>query len=227
MSAERIALVACSAQKLEHAAPARELYTGALFKAARAYAEATCDGWAILSAQHGLVSPDTVLDPYDLALASLPREGRDAWGERVAAQLRVLYGFGAQAGVTFVVLAGATYATPLMRSLDPATWDLELPLRGLAIGQQKAWLKRETTKALPGDGLDVRLGRLRLRCFVAVQADPENCLIDSDGVMHPGDLLLEEGEGDDWCGGVIIREADRAELARLVAPALAAVGATS
>lgn len=49
----RLAIVACSASKLAHAAPARELYTGALFKLARELAETVADRWVILSAKHG------------------------------------------------------------------------------------------------------------------------------------------------------------------------------
>lgn len=63
-----VGLVGCASQKLRRAAPARELYVSQLFKKASAYAEKTCDRWYILSAKHGLVHPDEVLEPYDVKL---------------------------------------------------------------------------------------------------------------------------------------------------------------
>jgi hypothetical protein len=70
-------VVPCGAGKLDHAAPAAELYTGSMFlhtlQAAAAHAEAViADGRParvlIFSALHGLVELDTVLEPYDLKM---------------------------------------------------------------------------------------------------------------------------------------------------------------
>lgn len=68
--------------------------------------------------------------------------------------------------------------------------------------------------------LDITIGRLRVRCAAAVAADPENCLgrDEHDVKLEAGDLLLEEGRDEDWVGAVVIRSADREELARAVAP---------
>lgn len=51
-----VVLIGCSASKLDRAAPARELYTGRVFKASVAYAEATGAKWCVLSALHGVVA---------------------------------------------------------------------------------------------------------------------------------------------------------------------------
>ena len=67
----RIGIVACSKTKLATPAPAKDLYTSPLFKAARAYCERTYDRWFILSALHGLVEPETVIEPYDVTLARM------------------------------------------------------------------------------------------------------------------------------------------------------------
>ena len=69
-------LVGCGKSKLDHPAPARHIYTGSLFQKALEYAEMKAlregaDIW-ILSAKHGLLSPGDIIDPYDLALTSLP-----------------------------------------------------------------------------------------------------------------------------------------------------------
>lgn len=65
-------VVPCGAAKLDHAAPARELYTGSHFRNTLAAAEqlAAEEGGIvlILSARYGLVELDTVLEPYDVRM---------------------------------------------------------------------------------------------------------------------------------------------------------------
>jgi hypothetical protein len=73
-----IYVVPCSATKLDHPAPAHQLYTGTMFtntyRAAAASATADQDAGLgparvlILSALHGLIDPDQVIDPYDLRM---------------------------------------------------------------------------------------------------------------------------------------------------------------
>ncbi|MCU1510458.1 MAG: hypothetical protein JWO34_298 [Arthrobacter sp.] len=80
-----VGLVGCASQKLKRPAPTRELYVYQLFKKASAYAELTCDRWYLLSAKHGLVHPDTVLEPYDMRLGTNHRTSPPIhqWGARV------------------------------------------------------------------------------------------------------------------------------------------------
>lgn len=65
-------VVPCGADKLEHDAPARDLYTAAHFAKTLRTAErmAAADGGRvfILSAMYGLVDPDEQLTPYDLRM---------------------------------------------------------------------------------------------------------------------------------------------------------------
>ncbi len=129
----RIALVACGKGKRDHPAPARDLYSGALFRKASAYCEATYDRWYILSAKHGLVDPETVVAPYDLSLSHLDRAERGAWAERVAEDLRRLDVLDA----AFFLHAGEKYARPL----EPLLGEAHRPLRGLGIGKQLAWYR--------------------------------------------------------------------------------------
>lgn len=82
----RIGLVACSKMKLARPAPARELYTSPLFRAASIYCEATYDRWLILSALHGLMEPDQVIEPYDVTLRGMPQARQLEWIARVVAQ---------------------------------------------------------------------------------------------------------------------------------------------
>jgi predicted glycosyl hydrolase (DUF1957 family) len=137
----RIALVACCGQKLDRAAPAGELYTSPLFRKAASYAR-TFDRWYILSAKHGLLRPDVVVEPYDCTLLGMRKVDRLAWGRRVFDQMTTE----GIAGVEFVALAGAKYTEPLVRVGLP----VKTPLKGLGIGQQLAWLTKRNAGAVGG-----------------------------------------------------------------------------
>lgn len=133
-------LVGCVKLKGSQPAPARELYTSDLFRKRRRYAEATGRPWYILSALHGLVLPADVLAPYDMALSDQPAAYRAAWGERVVAAL--LDELPDVEGATFEVHAGAAYSDAISAPLRRHGAMLQLPLRGLAQGQQLQWYLR-------------------------------------------------------------------------------------
>jgi hypothetical protein len=65
-----IAIIPCGGEKLAASAPARELYTGAMFTQTLSSIEASgdFDRIIILSALHGLVELDAELAPYDLRM---------------------------------------------------------------------------------------------------------------------------------------------------------------
>jgi hypothetical protein len=137
----RVGFVACCGRKLPHIAPAKDIYQSDLFKKSRAWVEANCDEWYILSALYGIVHPDTEIAPYDVTLNEMPKEDRDLWASKVRGEL---HGLGLE-GEELVVLAGKRYRDPFL--LVPH----ECPMEGLGIGQQLAWLMRQTGDALqPG-----------------------------------------------------------------------------
>src|SRR5262249_40566053 len=108
-----VGLVGCSRRKLPHAAPACPLYASPLFPLAARSCALTCERWFVLSAKHGLVAPDEVIEPYDVTLKSMARPEREAWAVRVAEQLRERGLL--SSGHRLVLHAGADYAGPLAR----------------------------------------------------------------------------------------------------------------
>jgi hypothetical protein len=137
----RIGLVSCVKSKLPHPAPARDLYTSALFRGARCSVERSCDGWFILSAEHGLVSPDEVLEPYEKTLTTASPAERRRWSQRVLDELR--RELGDMHGHTFEIHAGVAYANfGLTDGLEQAGALVELPLEGLGLGKRLAYYKR-------------------------------------------------------------------------------------
>lgn len=137
-----IALVGCAAAKLKRPAPARDLYTSQLFRKSCAYAEQNADRWYVLSALHGLVHPDAVLEPYNMKLGTKTGPPIWDWAARVAEQLHTE--LDDVPDVNLLVLAGEQYRT-VLRTLNGA-WPAEVPMQGLGIGEQLGFL----TNALNG-----------------------------------------------------------------------------
>lgn len=136
----RIGLVGCVKGKRSRPAPARELYMSALFLGRRAFVEATCERWFILSAKHGLVDPDDVLEPYDQTLKDASEAHRRQWSARVLNQLeRSLPDLH---GVIFEAHAGAAYLDHgLAAALEARGAVIERPTARLSFGRQLAFYK--------------------------------------------------------------------------------------
>jgi hypothetical protein len=146
-----IHLVACCATKLDRPARAADLYRSDWFTKARDYVTATGTRWFILSAAHGLVRPAQRLAPYDATLAALTPAQRQMWAEQVTRQLRAAIDPRHSGDIVF--LAGAEYRDHL---LPIAGGRARVPMAGMVIGEQKAWLIRQTAAlqpriATPGD----------------------------------------------------------------------------
>lgn len=132
-------VIGCGKAKLAEEAEAAELYTGSLFVAARRYAVASGQRWAILSAEHGLVLPGERLKPYDRKLRMKGVE-LTSWALRCAD--RFVQVFGTDVGIV-EVLAGHPYAWPFRNELFWVAGGVQTtePLEGLGLGARLQWLK--------------------------------------------------------------------------------------
>lgn len=158
----RLAIIGCGAAKLPHAAPARALYTGGLFRAARVHVEARGLPWLILSALHGLVEPDAIIAPYDVTMAETKRESarQKHWpwpgqgylcgvrGKLLSSVWRYPGGAGRWERGTPVVVevhAGALYVEAVTLALQGVVAfpeiTVEAPLAGLEIGRRLHWYR--------------------------------------------------------------------------------------
>lgn len=126
-------LVACCSKKLRHAAPAKDLYCSQWFRLVRAVIEKRGEPWAILSAKHGLVFPEQVIEPYNETLHTKSRAERQQWANNV-------HGLIPYTGI-YVIWGGELY----IETLAPLLY-ARLPLRQfgrqLGIGQQLGLLKK-------------------------------------------------------------------------------------
>lgn len=130
-------LISCSKSKLTHRAPARELYTGQLFRKAVAWAESHGHQWFVISALHGLVKPDQELDPYDYTIKD--RRGareRESWAHLAASDLSSYVGKHSHA----VLIMPNLYRRFIETELQRHAITYENPVASMAIGQQMLWL---------------------------------------------------------------------------------------
>ena len=128
-------------KKLARPAPAKEFYCSEWFRKARDYVEATGCAWFILSAKYGLVAPHTVLHPYNRTLNKMLVEERRAWASRVLSQLDT----SVHALDQIIFLAGERYREFLVDELQNRKIKVAVPMAGLGIGKQLAWLKQHSS----------------------------------------------------------------------------------
>lgn len=150
----RWAILACSKSKLDRPAPAVALYTGELFKASLAVANKYAERTLILSAKHGVLPVDRIVEPYEQALPT-DKHQRAVWGDNVARELNRAFGVKDRANIKeceaigegVLCLAPESYVGAIGFMYGPRTWTR--PLKGLGIGQQKAELKRMLGEVTP------------------------------------------------------------------------------
>lgn len=145
----KLLIVGCCDRKAAHPLPAVALYRSQLFLAAASYAEQSGEDWAIVSAKHGLVMPNDVIDPYDQTLT----HDKHAWRALAWRTMAVVQDWAASRDlfergnfrelITLEVLAGHDYAE-LLRWPWRRCPRLEVvePMQGLGIGERLRWLKQ-------------------------------------------------------------------------------------
>jgi hypothetical protein len=142
----KVVLVSCSSSKEAKSMPAEKLYNSDLFKKQMEYAKklASPNNIYIISAKYHLVPLNKTISPYNLTLKDMPAPAREKWAEVVLKQLQQ-NGYNLDKD-TFVILAGMAYR----QYLEPHMKDVEVPFKGLRIGQQKkallAKLKEQVIK---------------------------------------------------------------------------------
>ena len=132
-----IVLLSCVKSKRDHRCRARDMYTSPLFQKMMAYAESLAPKRIfILSAKYRLLTPDDVIEPYELTLKKMKSGERRSWAQGVIAALRQNCDLDAD---EFVFLAGVPYRENLVPHIRHYT----VPMEGLAFGKQLQWLERQ------------------------------------------------------------------------------------
>jgi hypothetical protein len=139
----RVALVSCVKSKQSAAARASELYTSDLFRKMREYARANSDAWYILSAEHGLLDPNQVIEPYERTLNTMGKADRDTWAKKVQQRLLEVIPPNSQV----IILAGERYREGIVPFLEEHAFQVIVPMEGLSFGRQLQWLNAEHVRS--------------------------------------------------------------------------------
>ena len=133
-----VVLISCVKRKLDHAAPAKDLYTSPLFRLSWKYAQTrNPDKIFILSAKYHLLNSEKVVEPYDQTLNRMNSQDRKEWSAKVLKELRVNTD---TKNDRFVLLAGRSY----LRYIEDEIVHKEEPLKGLSFGRRISRLKELT-----------------------------------------------------------------------------------
>ena len=133
-----VVLISCVKRKLDHAAPAKDLYTSPLFRLSWKYAKTrNPDKIFILSAKYHLLNSEKVVEPYDQTLNRMNSQDRKEWSAKVLKELRANTD---TKNDRFVLLAGRSY----LRYIEDEIVHKEEPLKGLSFGRRISRLKELT-----------------------------------------------------------------------------------
>lgn len=132
---KEVTLIQCTDSKLKTKAKAKDLYRKSrFFKTMRRWAEARGEPWYILSAKHGLVDPETTLEPYD------ERGLTEEQAKTISMQLK-------DDGVDTVhITAGRDYTGPLIPELEARGIDVIEHCAGCRIGERRKRLAEKARK---------------------------------------------------------------------------------
>ena len=124
-----VVLVTCTSDKHRGTHTAGYIYTKSsnfrkYMELARVYAGD--ESIFVISALHGLLTLDTVIDWYNYTLSGQSQAIKNTWGEKVAEQIKLRFDAN---DTRFIVIAGADYYAPLMKHLP----NIEVPLKGVSM----------------------------------------------------------------------------------------------
>jgi hypothetical protein len=135
-----IVLISCVGKKKSFRCAAKDLYDSTWFRYAWSYAESLYpDKVFILSAKYGLLDPEAQIDAYQETLNTKRDKEIQLWAAGV---LKTLEQKTQLKTDKFIILAGEKYRRHLIEFLP----NHEIPMKGLRIGEQNAWLKKRVFK---------------------------------------------------------------------------------
>lgn len=85
---KKIAFIGCSKKKRGIPCEAREMYRGSLFLKSMEYCIREGFVVYILSAEHGLLEPSSIISPYEKTLNAMTKKEKKEWAIRVSGQLK-------------------------------------------------------------------------------------------------------------------------------------------
>jgi hypothetical protein len=140
----KIVLLSCTKSKLDHRAPAQELYSASpMFKKTLEYGKSLQpDKMFILSAKHHLVPLNKELEPYDKTLKEMSADEKEKWGVETTNQMKS-HGLNLNKD-KFIFLTGGEYMKPFTKYIPES--NIETPMSGKRMGERLQWLNSQINK---------------------------------------------------------------------------------
>jgi len=133
---KKIVLISCCKQKKSIPSPAKDIYISTLFKYSFRYANTLHpDKILILSAKHGLLELEEIIEPYNKTLNDFTLIERKKWSNSIIVDLKKIADLDFD---HFTILAGNRYCQFILPHLN----HYSRPLEGLSIGKQLQFLKK-------------------------------------------------------------------------------------
>lgn len=133
-----ITFVACAKKKSNKKCKAEKMYISTLYEYSMKYAKEHSDIIYILSAKHGLLPLDKIIDPYNETLNDKTDKEIKIWSRKVYDTLLQLN----LENNDFIYLCGNNYKKYLIQWLPGKD-----PMQGLGLGKRLQWLKNNIKKS--------------------------------------------------------------------------------
>lgn len=150
-----VAIIPCMNQKSDEPGPAREVWVGHHFQATLMHVEEFYDQVFIISFKYGLITPDTIIEPYDINIHFEPWDVRVKWKRMVIQQVKDFL-IEQQPGIVGLY-SGKEDADWLSKKINQNAPDVlcTTPWRGKGVGQriEEAY---EGTNPFIIEGKDIR-----------------------------------------------------------------------
>lgn len=166
---QHIGLISCVKTKQPKPSPARDLYKGPYFRAMRAYVEASCDDYRILSAVHGVLHPATRTWPYQTTLNDFSRAEREAWAHKVLRRLQAEF----PKGTVFQIHGGEAYTSILAPLLERHGYAVVQPVPRLRIGERLQWYATNPPRSMDASEVARRLAEALQHLMSAEGGEPD------------------------------------------------------
>ncbi|WP_158666128.1 DUF6884 domain-containing protein [Pseudomonas sp. SWI36] len=134
-----IFVIGCGRHKRKSPTPAKDLYTSDRFKRSKSIAKNIGSSFFVLSAKHGLLQPNQLVEPYDVDIGTLDPDTKKQWATEVLQALSELNN-----GAKVILLAESNYAHPLLLLASELQCNIEIicPFINLNLEHIPIWLEQ-------------------------------------------------------------------------------------
>ena len=120
---QSIFIINCSKEKLNYPIKASDMYCSERFILSKKIAKKQGNKWYVLSAKYGLISPDTIIEPYDISVNDWSEKEKKEYASKVIKQISD-YGIGKD---RLVFLCNSPYTNDILKKLEKKKCQIVAP----------------------------------------------------------------------------------------------------